>query len=94
MLLLWVELQGQLLFGLQLTSETRNTYFRLCPIGHCGQEWKTPARCCHKIDSANRKLFYKLCGLTVAPSQPCLSLASKPQHVLSAPCVRGSVTRK
>lgn len=34
----------------------------------------------------------KLCGLTVAPSQPCLALAFTPQHVLSAPCVRGPVT--
>lgn len=66
------ELQGQLLFGLQLTSETRNTYFRLCPFGHCGQKWKTPARCCHKIDSANRKLFNKLCGLTVGSPLPTL----------------------
>lgn len=93
MLLLWIELQGQLLFGFPLTLETRNTYFRFCPTGHCGQEWKAPTRCCHKIDSANRKL--QTLWFKNKPSPPLTILwRLKPQRELSAPCVRSSVNEQ
>ena len=40
--------------------------------------------------SLPKRNLYKLCGLRSAPSQPYL----QPQRVLSAPCVRSSVTGK